>query len=72
MAEEGRTSLYVGGLETSVTDSELFDSFSRKSHVSSVRVCRDLTTGRSLGYGYVTFDYPQEGNFTVYIRLAIV
>ncbi|XP_019097029.1 PREDICTED: polyadenylate-binding protein 8-like [Camelina sativa] len=65
MGEEGKTSLYVGDLEPSVTDSELFDAFSHASHLSSVRVCRDLTTGRSLGYGYVTFDYPREAKIAM-------
>ncbi|XP_024015013.1 polyadenylate-binding protein 8 [Eutrema salsugineum] len=60
MAEAGRTLLYVGDLEPTVTDSVLFDAFQKESRVSSVRVCRDPITRRSLGYGYVTLDYPHD------------
>ncbi|CAI9753476.1 unnamed protein product [Fraxinus pennsylvanica] len=54
------TSLYIGDLDFNVTDSQLYDLFNQVGQVVSVRVCRDLGTRRSLGYGYVNYSSSQD------------
>ena len=50
-----KASLYVGDLHPDITDGMLRDAFSQFKSLASERVCRDTSSGRSLGYGYVNF-----------------
>lgn len=53
-------SIWVGGLDPSLNEQKLYDFFVRIGPVSSVRVCVDSITQKSLGYGYVNFQDPAD------------
>jgi RNA recognition motif-containing protein len=52
--------LYVGNLPYSATEDQLTDLFSRAGKVDSVRVMRDVATGRARGFAFVEMSSDDE------------
>src|ERR671919_2982814 len=52
--------LYVGNLPYSATEEQLTDLFSRAGKVDSVRVMRDMATGRARGFAFVEMSTDEE------------
>lgn len=49
-------SIYIGDLDQTITEPQLVEYFKPFGTILNVRVCRDIITQRSLGYGYVNYD----------------
>ena len=45
----------------SVTEQILYEVFSRAGTIQSVRLCRESNSRKSLGYGYINYQTPQDG-----------
>jgi len=54
---EGETmkSLYIGDLSSNITEIDLEKIFSTVGPLESTTICRDIASGKSLGYGFIKF-----------------
>src|SRR5262245_8750936 len=52
--------LYVGNLPYSTSEDQLSELFSRAGKVDSVRVMRDMATGRARGFAFVEMSTDEE------------
>ena len=47
--------LYIGDLTDNVKEIDIYEVFSKYANIYSLKICCDLITGKSLGYGYINF-----------------
>lgn len=52
--------IYVGNLPYSTTEDELRDFFSQYGSIEDIKLIVDFNTGRSKGFGFITFASSQE------------
>ena len=57
--------LYVGNLPYSATEDQLTELFSRAGKVDSVRVMRDMATGRARGFAFVEMGSDEDAQKAV-------
>lgn len=66
-------SLYVGDLSMTVKDENLFEFFQKENlKIVTVKVCRDMQTGESLGYGYANFLTHEDGTYTSFCYYKLI
>ena len=56
----GETKLFVKNLPWSATDDSLWETFKEHGDVPFTRVCVDRDTGRSRGFGFVSFTNAED------------
>jgi RNA recognition motif-containing protein len=61
----GPVKLFVGGLSWDTTTEDLSNAFSKFGAIVDATVILDRTTGRSRGFGFVTFEKPPDANEAV-------
>lgn len=57
--------LFVGGLSWGTTDKELKDAFEPYGNVTEAKVIKERDSGRSRGFGFVTYDNEDEAREAV-------
>lgn len=54
--------IFIGGLNWNTTEQGLWDGFSKFGTVTDAKVVTDRETGRSRGFGFVTFSNSEEAD----------
>jgi len=58
----GGTTLYIGNLSYSITKTQLETAFENFGNITNSRIIRDRQTGRSKGFGFISFSRPSDAN----------
>ncbi|GIY45973.1 polyadenylate-binding protein 1 [Caerostris darwini] len=53
-------SLYIGNLHPECTEATLYHKFAPLGNILNIHICKDVSTGQSLGYGYVNFERKED------------
>jgi len=56
----GAPPLYIGDIDTSIREEQLYDFFSKYGHIQYVRIMKDRNSGKSRGFGFVNFQYLKD------------
>ena len=65
LLQKSQMKLYVGNLSFETTENDLRDLFAEYGTVTDVAILNDRETGRSRGFGFVTFSDATGGNAAV-------
>jgi RNA recognition motif-containing protein len=57
--------LFVGNLSFQTTEDDLRDAFGQHGSLTDVKIMTDRMTGRSRGFGFVTFSTQAEGETAI-------
>ncbi|XP_019199982.1 PREDICTED: glycine-rich RNA-binding protein 2, mitochondrial-like isoform X2 [Ipomoea nil] len=57
--------VFVGGISWSTSDASLQDAFRKYGDVIEARIITDRETGRSRGFGFVTFGSPEDASAAI-------
>lgn len=60
--QEANKQVYVGNLSYQVTEQDLKDYFGKFGNIAQVRIVRNYSSGRSKGFGFVTYSRVDEAN----------
>lgn len=56
----GAPPLYIGDIDISIREEQLYDFFSKYGHIQYVRIMKDRNSGKSRGFGFVNFQYLKD------------
>ncbi|MGV7428855.1 RNA recognition motif domain-containing protein, partial [Mycobacterium kansasii] len=57
--------VFIGGLSYDTDDNSLREAFNKYGEVTDARVIVDRETGRSRGFGFVTYTSPEEASSAI-------
>lgn len=60
-----QSKIYVGNLSYNTTEDELRDYFSQYGNIEDIKLIIDFSTGRSKGFGFITYGSDQECEMAV-------